>query len=341
MSSAQKIVVFDVTGEDQSSIRAYFRGHKNTHLEFYPVPLTSENVALAKSAHVVSIYITSEINAKMFGQLPKLKLIDVRATGYDNIDVPSATKAKVAVANVPGYGETTVAEYAFALMLALMRKLFVATAQLQAGQVDHTLLTGMDLSGKTLGVIGTGKIGAHMVQIAHGFGMHTIGYDLFPNPELEQEFGFKYMGLSEVLRSADIVTLHAPATKDNHHMLGAKEFELMKHGSMLINTARGELVDTAALVSALTSRHLGGAALDVIEGEDLMDTDDETALLRPHAPKKYLTMALEHLILEKLPNVILSPHNAFNTHEALEKIRHVSCENMAGFLAGQPQNIVK
>ena len=338
---AKVITFFDVTDDDRRSIQDHFDSQKDVELSYHTEPLGSDNVELAKQADIISVYITSEINAEIIKKLPKLKLIAVRATGYDNIDLSAAKKAEVLVANVPGYGETTVAEYTFGLMLALMRKLLIAIDQVKSGRIDHAQLTGLDLAGKTLGVVGTGKIGAHVVQIAHGFGMPTVGYDPFPNTDLESKRGFKYMTLNEVLKTADITTLHAPASKQNYHLLGSKEFEIMKRGSMLINTARGELVDTAALVETLSARHLGGAALDVIEGESLLDFDEETTLLQKPGDKEYRTLALEQSVLEKLPNVIISPHNAFNTYEALEKIRHTTCENIVQFLSNHPQNAIE
>lgn len=331
-------VFFDSTPHD----RQYYSRHlkdARAKLVFHAEPLTEENSALAADASVVSVHVPSKLTAKVIHSLPKLQLIAARITGYDNIDVAAAHKAGITVSTVPGYGQNTVAEYTFMLLLALSRKLQAAVEQNRSGQIDHSLLTGFDLNGKTLGVIGTGSIGQHVIRIANGFGMPVIGYDPFPNTALENEYNFHYESLANVFEKSDVVTLHAPYTGDNKHIVNSHALALMKKGSILINTARGELVDTKALVAVLASGKLGGAALDVIEGENLLELDEETELLL-HPSQRGFNYALEVLILEKLPNVIVSPHNAFNSKEALERIGEVTAQNITGFLQGQPANTV-
>lgn len=334
------IVFFDTSPEDHREIKKYFASHSELEVITVPDSLDETTVKQAERAQIISVFIPSQVTAPMMSKMPDLKMIAARSTGFDNIDLASAAKHHICVCNVPTYGENTVAEYTFMLILALMRKLFAATDNLKSGQIDHTKLTGQDLHDKVLGVIGTGKIGRHVIKIANGFEIRVIAYDPYPNAELRRELFFDYVELDQLLTQADITTLHAPYTKDNHHLIDAAALAKTKPGALVINTARGELVDTKALVDNLISGHLGGAGLDVVEGENLLDIEDEVSLLATHATKAY-SLAVEHSVLEKLDNVVLTPHNAFNSSEALQRIRLTTFQNINAYLAKTPQNQVK
>jgi D-lactate dehydrogenase len=330
-------VFFDATPEDHK----YYSHHLKTDaaLVFHTEPLTEQNIALAKDASIVSVHVPSKLTSHVIAALPKLRMVAARTTGYDNIDINATHKAGITVSTVPRYGQNTVAEYTFMLLLALSRKLLPALDQSRMGKIDHTMLTGFDLNGKTLGIIGTGSIGEHVIRIANGFGMPVIGYDPFPNKELENQYNFHYASLNDLLSQSDIVSLHAPYTGNNKHIINNHAFAQMKNGSVLINTSRGELVDTKALVAVLASGKLGGAALDVVEGESFLQLNEETELLFHPSTPNY-NYALEQLVLEKMPNVILSPHNAFNSQEALARIGQTTIENIMDFLKGQPTNTI-
>lgn len=335
---ATVIAIFDITTKEKESFERYFTGSKFKVLMFEGT-IAKTPIYEYKDAEIVSIYTTSQVNSEILAHMPKLRLIACRSTGFDNVDAKAAKKHNVTICNVPAYGQTTVAEYAIMLMLMMARKMPAVLSSVEDGQIEYKKLTGFTLHGKTLGVVGTGKIGQAVIAIAKAIGMHIIAFDPFPNIEAAKKLGFSYVKLPELLAGADIVTLHAPLTPENKHLISKKQLEQMKQRAILINTARGELVDTVALIEALRSKHIAGAALDVIEGERTMDANTEHDLLR--ADEKVLFEIAEIDLLSKMKNVILSPHNAFNSAEALHIIRKTTTENITGFLAGKPQNVVR
>ncbi len=333
-----RYVFFDSTPADHR----YFSHHLasfGAELAFYSEPLNEQNIELAKDANIISVHVESKITPAVLHSLPHLRFIAARTTGYDNIDVEAAKRANITVSNVPRYGENTVAEYTFMLLLALSRKIVASIEQTKSGNINHSVLTGFDLSGKTLGVIGTGSIGQHVIRIANGFSMPVIAYDPFPNSALENDYNLRYTTLHDLYANADIITLHAPYTGKNKHLVNTQAFAAMKKGAILINTSRGELVDTKALIAVLASGKLGGAGLDVIEGENLLLLDEETELLH-HPKQRGFDYAVEQMMLEKMPNVIITPHNAFNSREAIERINSTTLENISNFCKQMPTNTV-
>jgi D-lactate dehydrogenase len=282
-------------------------------------------------AEVVSVFVTSNVTRQVIESMPKLRLIACRSTGFNNIDFDAVKEKGITVVNVPTYGESTVAEYAFTLLLALQRKLpEVLAAENQ--QFSPQDLNGHDLDGKTLGVVGTGHIGQKSIKIGNGFSMKVIAYDAFPKSDMQNSLGFEYVELDELLERADVVTLHTPYLSTTHHIMNSERLNKMKTGSILVNTARGELVDTKALVEVLESGKLAGAALDVVEGEALLNHHEETALLRSEIlPEEVLRHSVEISVLKKMPNVIVSPHNAFNTVEAIQRINNTTAKNISDF----------
>lgn len=309
------------------------------HWEFLEEEISPDN--LHPDTEVISVFVTSTVTAEIIEKLPKLRLIACRSTGFNNIDLASADAHGVTVVNVPTYGESTVAEYTFMLLLALLRKL-PQSLNFLSKETEVSELMGCDLHDKTIGVIGTGHIGQRVISIAKGFGMRVVAYDPFAKTELAKSFGFEYASLEELLKMSDIVTLHAPLTPDNKHLISTEQLEAMKPGAVLINTARGELVDTEALAEALNQKVIAGAALDVLEGEQLFDAHEEVALLRRNAlPATTAEQSVVLMALNKLPNVILTPHNAFNTQEAIGRINQISCQNIIRFWYGETPNKVK
>ena len=241
--------------------------------------------------------------------------------------------------NVPTYGENTVAEHTFALMLALSRKIHQSYTRVMRGDYSLEGLTGFDLKEKTLGVVGGGKIGLHVIKIGRGFGMRVLVYDPFRNPFLAELLGFSYVGIERLLDSSDIVTLHMPFSHSLHHFMDRDKFQHMKPGALFINTARGRLVDTDALLEALETGRLAGAGLDVVEGEELIQ--EEKQLLYQQQSLEKLQAAVRTHVLFRHDNVIFTPHNAFNSKEALERILDTTVENIVGFRDGRPANLVK
>jgi D-lactate dehydrogenase len=291
-------------------------------------------------AEVISVFVTSTVTREVIEAMPKLRLIACRSTGFNHIDFEAANEHNITVVNVPTYGENTVAEYAFAMLLALTRNLpaVLATENQQYAPPD---LNGHDLAAKVLGVIGTGHIGLKTLQIAAGFSMETLAHDPYAKPELQEEYGFKYVELDELLTRSDVVSLHVPYLPSTHHIMNRENLEKMKTGAILINTARGELVDTAALTDLLDSGHLGGAVIDVVEGEILLNHREETALLRSRTlPDSVLRHSVEIDVLKKMPNVIVSPHNAYNTVEAIKRINDTTSQNIIDFWYDKSPNKV-
>ncbi|MBP9686682.1 MAG: hydroxyacid dehydrogenase [Candidatus Doudnabacteria bacterium] len=304
------------------------------------VESAAESAVIPADTEVLSVFVNSKVTATVMDSLPQLKLIVTRSTGYDHIDLAAAATRGIAVCNVPSYGERTVAEYAFALLLTLSRKMYTALKRVHDEGVFHTDgLTGFDLAEKTIGVVGTGRIGCHVIEIASGFGMHVIAYDPFPRDGLEKQMNMQYVSLDELLKRADVITLHAPYLPSTHHLLNAQNMPLIKQGAVLVNTARGGLVETQALVDALAGGVLAGAALDVLEEERYVGA--EQTLLKGGSPAEQMKAVLADHQLMSYPNVLVSPHNAFNTIEARERILDTTLKNIAQFAASAPQNVVK
>ncbi|MGC8651339.1 MAG: NAD(P)-dependent oxidoreductase [Minisyncoccia bacterium] len=304
--------------------------------------LTLENVSRFQDYEIISGFINSQFSKEIIKQLPNLKLVVTRSTGFDHIDLKTCQEKGILVANVPSYGSHTVAEYTFGLLLCLIRKIYDAYHRVrETGGFDLKGLTGRELFGKTLGVIGTGKIGTNVIKIANGFGMKILAYDKYPNDELEQQLDFDYVGLEDLLKQSDVITLHVPYNTENHHLLNKDNIKLIKQGAYLINTSRGGVMETEALYQSLKSGQIAGAALDVLEEErEIKEEQELLAKGKITESDKLKTTLLNHIFID-LDNVIVTPHNAFNTEEALENILITSIEDIESYLKGKPINLVK
>jgi D-lactate dehydrogenase len=322
-----KIALLEVRAEEETYLRARLAAK-------HEVVTT-----LVADAEVVSPFIYTKLTAAVLAGLTRLKLIATRSTGYDHIDLAECRRRAITVCNVPAYGENTVAEHTFALILALSRKVHEAFVRVRAGNFSLEGLRGFDLKGKTIGVVGCGRIGLHVIRIARGFGMTVLACDARQDSFWAEVLGFSYTSLPELLSRADIISLHVPYTPQTHHLIHPGNIGQIKRGAILINTARGGLVDTAALLRALDEGILAGAGLDVLEGEEAILED--SALLDDKTNPEALRRAIQnHLILKK-PNVVFTPHNAFNSQEALQRILDTTVANITTFAAGQPQNVVR
>ncbi len=301
-------------------------------------PLTAANAASYSDADIVSTFIYSELGKQTLSRFRGLRLIATRSTGYDHIDISYCAERGIRVANVPAYGDNTVAEHVFGLLLAISHNLIEAVERTRRGDFSIQGLRGFDLKGKTLGVLGTGSIGRHVIAMAKGFHMEVIAYDLFPKEEFSRALGFRYVTLEEALRRSDIITLHVPSTPETHNFLSDREFAMMKKGVVIINTARGDLVDVQSLLRAITTGKVAAAGLDVLPEEPTIR--EEAELLRSIAQKKPLDVLLAGHILLRLRNVIITPHSAFDTREAVQRILDTSLENIAAFVRGEPKNLI-
>jgi D-lactate dehydrogenase len=329
------VAFFEIKDWEREFVRKSLKGH---NLLFFPEPLTEKNAAKARAADCISVFIYSKIGKAALQGLPKLRLVATRSTGFDHIDVAECKRRKIAVCNVPSYGENTVAEHTFALILSISRNIHKAYFRSLRGDYSIEGLKGFDLKGKILGVVGAGKIGLHVIRIAKGFGMDVLAYDSFQNTFLAEVLGFKYAPLDEVLRNADIITLHVPYNKQTHHLINKKTILLMKKGSILINTSRGGVVEVDALLEGLDRGILGGAGLDVLEGEELIK-EERQILHEPKNAKALHQLAKDHILLQK-DNVVFTPHIAFYSQEALERILETTAENILDFMKGTPSNII-
>ena len=243
-----------------------------------PCSITTKQLAsknIDAKTELLVVFIESPVTKKILATMPKLAMIATMSTGYDHIDLVECHKRGIVVCNVPAYGENTVAEHTFALLLGLTRKIFPSVERVKKGKYVVHGLRRIDLHAITLGVIGTGHSGAHVIRMAKGFDVKIIAYDAFPNKQLAATLGFTYVPLPKLLASADILTLHTPLFKETYHLINSSNIKKMKRGSFIINTARGALIEPKALTDALKSGHIAGAGLDVLEDEQLLQHHEQ------------------------------------------------------------------
>ncbi len=329
------IAFFEVQPWKQEFLKNQLPEHT---LLFFEEALSKENAEKVALCEAVSVFIYSKVNKEVLDLLPNLKFVATQSTGFDHIDVDSCRERGIAVSNVPHYGENTVAEHTFALILALSRNVHKSYVRTLQGNFSIDGLMGFDLQGKTLGVVGTGHIGLHVIRIAKGFGMHVIAYDVKQDPFLAEVLRFQYASLDQVISSADIISLHLPYNDSTHHIIDEKMLGKVKKGALIINTSRGGLIDGNALLGALDSKQVGGAALDVLEGEELI-LDEKQLLYYKQENQKLEELAKNHILLKR-DNVVFTPHIAFYSQEALERILTTTAENILAFAAGEKTNAV-
>lgn len=332
-----KIAFFETEDWEKSYFEAKLKGHE---LTFFPEALSKDHLPKLKDVEVLCIFINSPVTKEMVEHLPNLKLITTRSTGFDHVDRVLKNNKDLVVCNVPHYGTHTVAEHTFALILSLSRKLYLSFERIKHGEFNHEHLMGFDLYGKTLGIVGMGDIGASVINIAKGFGMNIVVYSRHPDEKIAKKLGITFLNFNELLAASDVVTLHVPYTKETHHMINKKNIKRFKKGSLLINTARGGLVQTEAIVYGLAKGILQGAGIDVLEEENLID--EERQILSKHfiKDKELKTLYMNHTLMAD-ERVAITPHNAFNSAEALQIILDVTIENILHFAEKSPQNQVE
>ena len=293
---------------------------------------------LDPKTEVLGIFVESKIDKKVFAKLPNLKMIAAFSTGFDHVDLKEAKKKKVAVCNVPTYGENTVAQHTMAILLAISKKIFQSTKRVKEGNYDYHGLRGFDLRGKTVGIIGTGHIGYYMIKMLSGFEVNVIAYDPFPNEKLTKELNFKYVTFNKLMAQSDIVSLHVPLLPETTRMINKRNIKKMKPGVIIINTSRGGLIEPEALVWGLETGHVAAAGVDVLEEERYISHPE--CLLESDCKSEDVKDSLMENIIIDHPNTIVTPHNAFNTTEAIKRIIDTSVENVKAFAKGEPQNDV-
>ena len=320
--------VFDTKPYDreplqQASATSSVRWH------FLDFRLTRETAALAKGAEAVCVFVNDQLDRPCLEALAAqgVKLVALRCTGFNNVDIPAAKALNLAVTRVPVYSPYAVAEHAVALLLTLNRKIHRAFNRVRELNFSLNGLVGVDLHGKTAGIVGTGKIGRIVAQILHGFGMRVLAYDPFPNRDWAAQQGVEYVDAIALSERSDVISLHVPLTPETKYIIRRETLSLMKPGAILLNVSRGALIDTTALIEALKSGRLGGVALDVYEEEEGIFYEDLSGqVLQDDELARLLTF----------PNVLITSHQAFLTREALSDIARTTVANLDALAAGKP-----
>ena len=318
-----KIVFFDVKSYDRKHFEAANKDF-GYDITYYEPALNIHTAIMAKGADVVCPFVNCTVDRAVIDILKEcgVKLIAMRSAGFNNVDYQYALKQGIPVVRLPAYSPYAVAEHSFALLLALVRKLTHAYVRTREFNFSLSGLVGMDLHGKTIGVVGTGKIGKVAVNIAKGFGMKILAYDPYP-AKIE---GVEFTDLDTLLKESDIVALYCPLTKDNYHMIDEKTLDDMKSTALLINTSRGALIDSEALLEALKEKKIGGAALDVYEEEaGIFYTDQSDEGIADDTLARLISM----------PNVIITSHQGYLTEEALRAISQTTLSNVKEFEEGK------
>jgi D-lactate dehydrogenase len=330
------IALFEIEGWEETLVREVF---PNEELVFFRDALQHHHLSAIQQCETLVVFIYSRVTRDIINQLPNLKLVCTMSTGYDHIDVAACKERGITVCNVPTYGDHTVAQHTFTLLLGLTRKLVQSVEQVRRGDFTPRVeLRGSDIHRKTLGVIGTGKIGSNVIRIAKGFDMDVIAYDPYPNHALAEALEFAYVPLDELYARSDVVTVHVPLMPQTKHLINHEAIEKMKRGVIILNTARGGLIQTEALYSGLVSGKVAAAGLDVVEEET--NIKEEKQLLSKEFQGDYRTIVMNHLLVQH-PNVLVTPHNAFNSKEALERIIRTTIGNIAAFRIGVAQHTIK
>ena len=323
-----EIAVFDTRAYDKDALDAANARYGHV-LRFVESRLTGRTATLADGAPVVCPFVNCRVDAEAIGALHRggTRLLALRSAGFNHVDLGAAAAVGMRVVRVPEYSPYAVAELAMCLVLALNRKIHRAYNRVREANFSLEGLVGFDLHGKTFGIVGTGRIGRVLARIAHGFGCRVLASDAFPDDGLQRELGVAYVGLPALYRESDVISLHVPLTNETHHLIGDDAFAQMKQGVMLINTSRGALVDTRALIQALKARRVGAAGLDVYEEEGPLFFRDLSAhVLQDDVLARLLTF----------PNVLITSHQGFLTREALANIADTTLASVSAFERGEP-----
>lgn len=330
---SRRMLIFDVKSSEKSFFTEdsdYFREYD---IDFFHEPLNEQTLNNIsdddkEKTEIISVFVSSDITKKVLEDFKNLKVIASRSTGIDHIDVEECNRRGIKVFNVKNYGETTVVQFTFGLILALVRKIVPGANDVKKLQISNDKYTGRDLGSMTIGIIGTGAIGCGMCKIAHAFSMKILAYDFEKNEEMIDKYNVNYVELKELLNKSDIITLHIPYTEKNYHFISQNEFEMMKPNAYLINTARGELIDIKALYEAIVNKKLKGVALDVTECENISFYTEDFAKTISKTTTNCMESALLIQKITELDNVIVTPHIAYDTAEAVASILESTFKNI-------------
>ena len=328
-----RIGIYEIEEWEEDFLEKKLKGNEI----FFSLDPLNDDTSNIEEIEILSIFIYTQITLDLLHKMPKLKLIVTRSTGYDHIDLDACKKKGILVTNIPEYGTQTVAEHTFAILLALSRKTIPSVERTRKSDFELSGLRGFDLYRKTIGVIGAGNIGQAVIRIAKGFGMDVLVSSHRQDIELAKKLGFMYVSMEHLYQASDIITYHVPLTQETKHMLNKDSLKKLKKGVVIINTARGGILETEALLIGLEEGIIQAVGIDVLEEE--CHVKEERQLLTAQFLKEcdIKTQLLNHVLLTK-ENVLVTPHNAFNSTEALERILEVTAENITAFLQQKPIN---
>lgn len=323
-----KFAVFDSREYDRPGLDKFSQG-KDIEFKHYETKLNADTVRLANGYDGVVVFVNDNVNKEVIDKLYGygVKLIALRCAGFNNVDL-AAAKNRITVVRVPAYSPRTVAEHTAAMLLTSIRRIHKAYIRTRNFNFSVNGFTGFELYGKTVGVIGTGKIGKAFADICNGFGMNVVAYDIFPDESVKAE----YVELDELFRRSDVISLHCPLTKENKHLINSDSISRMKKGVVILNTSRGLLIDTDALINGIKEKKVGAACLDVYEEESEFFFEDFSGhIVQDDTLTRLIAM----------PNVIVTSHQAFLTKEALENIAETTVDNIESFFGGEIKNEVR
>ena len=320
-----RITFFAAKSYDKDSFNKIKDQYPELELEYWETELSPKTASYVQDSEAICAFVSSDVSEKTIRVLGErgVKLILMRCAGFNNVDLEAATKCGITVMRVPGYSPEAVAEHAMALAMAVNRHLHKSYMRVRENNFSLVGLTGVNYYGKTAGIVGTGKIGAAMARICHGFGMKVIGYDMYHNPDLDF---VEYVELDELLAKSDLISLHCPLMENTHHMINIDTINKMKDGVILVNTSRGGLVKTDDLITGIRERKFFGVGLDVYEEEtqNVYENREDDILMHSTTAR-----------LLSFPNVIVTSHQAFLTQEALGAISQTTMDNAMAYLKGE------
>ena len=333
-----KIVFFDVEHYEEE----FLKRHDGDRYVLVKDALNDLSPLKAEyaDADIISVFTTSRVNSKVLKQFKNLKLIALRSVGFNHVDMKYCRENHIVVENSPNYGNQSVAEFALALLMDVLRKVTMSYLGYKDAKVHPSCFMGLELFGKTMGIVGLGAIGSTFARISYGLGMKILGYDKNEKENLKRDLNVVYTDFDTLVRKSDFISIHAPLTQENYHMFDEDCFKKMKNNAILINTGRGELIDSSALFNALVNKKILGAGLDVLENEQTI-TDVDYMLGINRLDKLTLEQTIINSRLFQLDNVILTPHIAYNTKEAVERILNTTLDNIQQFGMGIVQNYVE
>lgn len=333
-----KIVLFDIENWEKPTFASLADDHE---LTFAGESLSAANASDYEEAEIISVFVKSQVDEKVLSAMPNLKAIATRSTGFDHIDREICESRDIPIAYVPSYGENTVASHTIGLLLNIAHRISDGIDRTRRGEFTNTNLRGFDVTGRRIGVIGaSGHIGRHVVTMAKGLGMEVLGFDVAEDEDFASKVGFEYVGMDDLLGQSDVVTVHLPLNEKTKGMIDDDAFSKMRDGVVLLNTARGGVVDERALLKALSEDKVSAAGLDVLSAEPAIREEAELLRAAVEEEEKWGELLANETLL-RLRNVYVTPHNAFNTKEAVQRILDVTRENLEGFVSGEPVNLVE